>query len=124
MNTPRLIPIFTTQGELAAFLGYPYIFSRQGEWIGWVNAERQVYSVGGQYVGWMTDDPRIVRRQADHLDKSRRRGPQAPGRIKPPASVPLPPMMSELSYGMVDVLQDEPERLSPSDFGDRARDLD
>ena len=71
MMASRLIPIYTTQGDVAGYLQYPYLFNRQGEWIGWVNAERQVYSVHGHYVGWVTDEPRVIRKQSSGYLKPR-----------------------------------------------------
>jgi hypothetical protein len=120
----RLIPIYTTRGDLGAYLGYPYIFSRQGEWIGWVTRERQVYSVHGDYVGWLSNDPRILRKLADSAGLEHRSPPPAPKRINLPASAPLAPLMSELSFGTLDVLQDDPDLLPPIDAGERRQDMD
>jgi hypothetical protein len=36
-NTPPpLIPIYTSKGDAEAFLLYPYLFNRSGDWIGFV----------------------------------------------------------------------------------------
>ena len=40
------------------------------------------------------------------------------------ATVPLAPLMSELTHSLVDVLQDEPERLHTIDRGEFRQDLD
>ncbi len=127
MATPaqtRIIPIYNSQGEADAFLVYPYIFNRSGEYIGWVTPQREVYSVMGQHVGSLTNDPRIVRRRADDSDKPRLACPPNPKRISPPAQVPLAPMMQELSYGMIDVLTESPELLHTLDSGDLRQDMD
>jgi hypothetical protein len=61
MNIPTqrsVIPIYTSRGDAEAFLVYPYLYNRSGEWIGWVTADRQVYSVLGFYVGDLTAEPR------------------------------------------------------------------
>ena len=63
MGKTRIIAIFTTRGDVGGFLSYPYIFNRDGEWIGWVNEQKQVYSVHGHYAGWLSSDPRILRKQ-------------------------------------------------------------
>ena len=42
-----LIPIYTSRGDAEAFLDYPYLFNRIGDWIGWVTPKRDVYSVLG-----------------------------------------------------------------------------
>jgi hypothetical protein len=120
----RLIPIFTSRGDCDALLGYPYIFNRQGEWIGWVTTERQVYSVHGHYVGYLSDDPRVLRKQSSGYLKPRRNPPPAPERIAPPAMTPLAPLMPELPMGVVDVLLDYPELLPAIDFGDLKEDMD
>lgn len=123
-NTQHCIPVYTTRGDLGAYLVYPHIFNRQGEWIGWVSSDRQVYSVHGHYVGWLTNDPRILRKLSDSHGQARRSTPEQPSRINPPAMAPLAPMMPELTYGVVDVLQDDPDLLPPVDFGDLREDMD
>jgi hypothetical protein len=123
-KTKRLIPIYTTPGDLGAFLAYPYLYNPQGDWVGWVTPEREVYSVLGHYVGWLTDDPRILRRRTYDFSKPRLKAPNAIRRIRPPASVPLAPMMPELTFGMVDVLEEEPERLSTIDTDELREDMD
>jgi len=123
-NDVRLIPIYTSGGEVGGFLQFPYIFNRDGEWIGWVTPTRQVYSVHGQYVGSLTKDPRIIRKQSSGYLKPRLSPPPEPERIKPPATLPLAPMMSELPIGSFDVLEDKPDFLPPKDFGDLREDMD
>jgi hypothetical protein len=61
MSQHRIIPVYSSRGEVEAFLVFPYLFNRSGEWIGTVTAQREVYSVLGAYVGFLTNDPRIVR---------------------------------------------------------------
>lgn len=119
-----LIPIFTTRGDLGAFLSYPYLFNRQGEWIGWVNAKREVYSVAGSYVGILTSDPRILRRAADSYDRPRCMPPAPPARISFPAVQRLAPMMPELAFGVIDVLDEDPDLLPAADFGVYGKDLE
>ena len=125
MDKPnRLIPIYTSQGEVGGFLQYPYIFNREGEYIGWITSAQQVYSVFGHYVGYLTKDPRIIRKQSSGYLKPRLSPPPTPEHIKPPATLPLAPMMSELPVGTFDVLEDKPELLPPIDFGDLREDMD
>ena len=119
-----LISIYTTQGDIGAFLQYPYLYNYQGEWIGWVNSKRQVYSVHGHYVGWISDEPRILRKHSSTYFKPEESTPPVPGPIKPPASTPLAPMMPELPYGVIDVLEDASGLLPSFDFGDMREDLD
>jgi hypothetical protein len=118
-----LVPIYTTKGDVGAFLSYPYIFDRMGEWIGWVTPDRQVFSVQGSHVGWLTNEPRVLRKvSADFM--SRKVPPPVPPHINIPATVPLAPMMAELTYGIIDVLDDSPELLPSIDFGEQREDMD
>ena len=105
----KAIPIYTTSGDTGGYLRYPYIYNQAGDWIGWVADKNQVYSVYGRYVGWLNKDNRILRRRADDFQKSDQPPPPTPPRLLPPATVPLPPMMAELKYEVVDVLEDMPE---------------
>ncbi len=124
-KTRRLIPIYTTSGDAEAFLVYPNLFNRSGEWIGWVTSEKEIYSVYGRYAGFLSDGPRILRKRAYSFDKPQQPPPKKmPRRIKVPANVPLPPMMSELSFSNIDVLEDEPERLPTIDVGELKEDMD
>jgi hypothetical protein len=123
-SQPRIIPVFSSRGEVEAFLVFPYLFNRSGEWIGWVTPQREVYSVLGNYVGFLTNDPRIVRKRADDMTKPRAKVPPYPRRIATPANTPLAPLLSELSHSLVDVLVEEPERLHTIDTGEFRDDLD
>jgi hypothetical protein len=123
-NQSRIIPIYSSRGETDAFLVFPYLFNRTGEWIGFVTPQRDVYSVLGHYVGNLTNDPRIVRKRATNTLKPRLKPPPSPGRIAPPATVPLAPLMSDLTLSLVDVLVEEPERLHTLDSGELREDLD
>jgi hypothetical protein len=120
----KLIPIYTTKGDAEAFLAYPYVFNRNGEWIGFVTPQRDVYSVLGFYVGTLTDDPRIIRKRAMDDIHPRLNPPPKPQKVLLPATVPLPPMMSELTHSIIDVLLDEPERLHTIDSGEHIQDMD
>ena len=121
--TPPIIPIFTSRGDADAFLLYPYLFNRQGEWIGWVTPQREVYSVLGYYVGNLTNDPRIIRRRTED-NRPRLKAPATPQRLRISPSVPLPKMMADLSHEMIDVLEDRPELLHTLDSGEMRQDLD
>lgn len=124
-NPPTtLIPIYTTRGDAEAFLLYPYLYNRTGDWIGFVTPKKEVYSVMGYYAGVLTNDPRIVRKRATSTLKPRVKPPPPPQKVYPPATVPLPPMMGDLSVSLVDVLLDEPERLHTIDSGEQRQDMD
>jgi hypothetical protein len=119
-----LIPVYTTKGDAEAFLAYPYLFNRTGDWIGWVTPQREVYSVLGYYVGTLSKDPRILRKRATSTLMPRLVPPPMPKRIYPPATIPLAPLMAELTHSVIDVLLDEPERLHTLDVGELREDLD
>jgi hypothetical protein len=121
--TTTVIPIFSSRGDAEAFLAYPYLHNRNGEWIGFITPQRDVYSVLGFYVGMLTSDPRIIRKRSGE-GKPRVKPPQAPPRMRIPPMTPLPKLMSDLSHENVDVLQDEPERLHTLDSGEFREDLD
>ncbi len=118
-----LIPIYTTKGDADAFLLYPHLFNRNGDWIGFVTPKREVYSVLGYYVGILTNDPRIVRKRATSTLRPRLKPPPKPQKVYPPATIPLPPMMADLSHSVIDVLLDAPEHLHTTDSGEQRQDL-
>jgi hypothetical protein len=113
----KLIPLYTSKGDAEAFLSYPYIFNRIGDWIGFITPQREIHSIMGYYVGYLSDDKRILRKRATNP-------PPSPGKIYPPATVPLAPLMRELTHSQVDVLLDEPERLHTRDSGELRPDMD
>ncbi len=119
-----LIAIFKSSGEVGAFFKYPNLFSLQGEWIGWVSRERQVYSVHGHYVGWLSNDPRILRKPSSSMMVPRQIPPGIPDPVILPSRVPLAPMLPELQYGFIDVLDEAPELLPAIDYGELREDLD
>ena len=123
-NQQRMIPVYSSKGETEAFLVFPYLFNRGGEWIGFVTPQRDVYSVMGVYAGTLTNEPRIIRKRATSTLKPRLSPPPAPGRLPVPAMLPLAPLMSELTSSLVDVLAEEPERLHTLDSGELREDLD
>ena len=106
------------------FLVFPYLFNRSGEWIGWVTPQREVYSVMGHYVGFLTNDPRIVRKRSDNELRPRLKPSPPPGKLNTPATIPLAPLMSDLTHSLVDVLVEEPERLHTLDSGELREDMD
>lgn len=115
-------PIYTTKGDWSALMVLPYIFDTAGEWIGWVSPEDEVYDINGSYVGWLTDEGRILRkRSANKMEK--RESPEPPESVRAPATIPLPPMMRELPYGVIDVLDEEPGRLHTLDSGELKEDM-
>jgi len=120
----KLIPIYNSRGEIGALLAFPYIYNLLGEWIGWVTAEREVFSVHGHYVGSLSKDPRIVRKRELANTIQRKTPPPAPPPIHLPSRLPLAPQLPELSTQMIDVLDDAAYLLPAIDYGELRDDLD
>ena len=120
----KLLPIYTTRGDLGGFIRYPYIYNPQGEWIAWVTKNQIVYSVHGHYAGEMTRDRRILRKREWGHNMPRRVSPPKPAPIRPPAHVPLAPQMPEVPLNMIDVLDEAEDTLPPMDWGDLRDDMD
>lgn len=118
------IPIYSSAGDWEAMMVFPYIYNTMGEWIGWVTPMKDVYNVHGVYVGWLTDDPRILRRRIQEGNLARRTPPATPKGIRPPATVPLPPMMAELPFEIVDVFMEDLRLLTTLDYGEHKEDMD
>ncbi len=123
-NPKSIIPIYTTKGDAEAFLVYPYIYNRVGDWIGWITPERDIYSVIGHYVGFLGNGPRILRKRSIEIATSSKRPPPRPPKVYPPATLPLAPLMAELNHSEIDVLLNEPERLHTADSGEFREDMD
>ncbi len=119
-----LIPVYNGLGDVDVFLAYPFLYNRNGDWVGWVTPKRDVHSVLGYYVGYLSDEPRILRKRVTSTLKGRLAPPPSPGKISLPATTPLAPMMKEITYSTVDVLLDEPERLHTLDSGELREDLE
>ena len=117
------VPIFTSAGDFDAFLIYPFIYSRNGEWIGYITPEKDIYSVLGEYVGWLSDDPRILRKRTSE-PRPALTPPPPPRKMNTPSGMPLAPMMSDLNFDTIDVLQDDPARLHTLDVAGNKPDMD
>jgi hypothetical protein len=120
----RILPIYTSRGDAGALVAYPHVYNPVGEWVGFIRAGREVYSVLGYYVGYLTEDRRIVRERNPSSPRPHLQAPAPPESIRPPATMPLAPLMSELTYSTIFVLLDEPERLHTLDVGELREDMD
>ena len=96
----------------------------KGPRIGFVTPQKEVYSVYGEYVGWLSSDPRILRKRTYDFSKPRLDPPPHPPNYVLPARAPLAPMMSELSFDTVDILQDERDKLPTVDTGEFRPDME
>lgn len=121
----KLTPIYTTAGDATAYLQFSYIFNLQGEWIGFITLNKEVFSVLGNYVGYLSDGPRILRKRSYSFERPPITPPEPPAIIvKIPVSAPLPPLMSEITFSELDVLEEEPDRLLPRNAAENLKDLD
>jgi len=100
-------PIYSTNGEWVALLQEGHLYDTRGEWIGWLDG-RDIYTRDGEYVGFLSDDGRVLRERI-RRQRPLRPVPPAPPKIRPPATVPLPPMFAELPWKLVDVFEEEPD---------------
>ncbi len=120
-----LHPIFSTRGEHVAFFARGYVFSRNGEWIGFVDTQTaQLFAVNGEQVGYMSRDGRLLRKRTMSGQAPRRLPPPPPPRPDLPSNVPLPPMYSELGFETVDIMDEMPYLLSTPDADDLRPDMD
>ncbi len=120
-----LHPIFSTRGEHVAYFGKGYVFSRNGEWIGFVDTRTaQLFAVNGEHVGYMSRDGRLLRKRTMSDPAPRRPPPPPPPRPDLPSNVPLPPMYSELGFETVDIMDEMPYVLSTPDADDLRPDMD
>jgi hypothetical protein len=99
--------IYSTNGEWVALLYDGQLYDTLGEWIAWLDG-REVYTRDGEYVGFLSDDGRVLRERVRRR-RVVRPAPPAPPKIRPPASVPLPPLFAELPWKLVDVFEEDPE---------------
>ena len=121
-----IVHLFTSRGEFSALVSYPYLYNAEGDWIGWVSQSQDVYNLEGDYVGWLSEDHRILRRRSVEMGERRLPPPAAPSsrKIRPPAIVPLPPLMIEYSHDVMDVLEERPSLLHTLDTGEKKPDMD
>jgi hypothetical protein len=100
------------------------IVNLNGEWIGFVLSNQEVYSVYGEYVGYMTKDPRILRKRSYDFTKKRITPLKNPGKLPVPGTIPLAPLMADLSFEIIDILMDEPDKMPTLDSGEFRKDLE
>jgi hypothetical protein len=101
--------IFDTHGDWQATRMGNLLFDTRGEYIGFV-VETDVYKADGEWVGQISRDNRIVRKRAGQRKPAIPNPPAKPPKpTNLPARAPLPPMPSELSYDIIDVMEEDPE---------------
>jgi pimeloyl-ACP methyl ester carboxylesterase len=73
--------------------------------------------------GWLTQDFRVLTRRDKTTDMLKKDPPPRPPAITLPVSVPLPPLMAELTFDVVDLFEERPYKLDPMDM-DRVEDIE
>jgi hypothetical protein len=114
--------IWDSYGDWVATLLDGHIWDLRGIWIGWVEENGDVYKSDGEWIGTLSKDSRILRKRTANRRELRNDMPSPPPKPELPARAPLPPSFSELSYSVIDVLEEDPsifKRLS-----DRRPDMD
>lgn len=106
-NKPKFI--YDTRGEWLITKIGDFLWDTRGDYLGYVE-DGEVYKRDGEWVGHLSKDGRILRKRTErrhefHPNPPAR--PQKPDRL--PARAPLPPLMAELDFSTVDVLEEEPE---------------
>jgi hypothetical protein len=100
------------------------LYNTRGDWVGYISKTGHVYSVMGKYVGWLSKDFRILRKKTQ--DRTVPGCPLPPHpvlKVRMPANVPLAPLMADLPFDTLDVMQDEPERVHTLDDDPDAKDM-
>ena len=101
--------IFDTYGDWLATKIGDYIYSSRGDYIGYVD-DGEVYKRDGEWVGRLSKDGRILRKRTERRRDFHPNPPKNPGKPeKLPPRAPLPPMMAELDYSTIDVLDEDPD---------------
>ena len=116
-------PIYTTHGDWVAMLVGRYLYNTHGDWLGWVDSESRVFSARGDYAGWLSRDFRVLTHRDTTSLVPRREPPPAPPAVKMPASVPLPPLMAEITFDTVDLFEEKRQRLDPLNM-DQVQDIE
>ena len=106
----RPVFIFDTPGDWCATKFGDAIYNTRGDYVGWLEGE-DIYKLDGEWVGRLSKDGRILRKRTERRRElhphPRTTPPPKPERM--PARAPLPPMMADLNYSIVDVLDEEPD---------------
>jgi len=108
-NSAKPFFIYDTVGDWQATRIGNFIFNPRGEYIGFVEG-KEVYKRDGEWIGRLSRDGRILRKRSEHRHDFHPSPPPAPPRPgKLPPRAPLPPMMAELDFSTIDVLEEEPD---------------
>ncbi len=101
--------IFDTYGDWQATKFGDFLFSTRGEYLAYLE-DGEVYKRDGEWLGRLSKDGRILRKRTERRRTLHPNPPSAPPKPdKLPPRAPLPPMMAELDFSTIDVLEEEPD---------------
>lgn len=101
--------IYDTRGEWHATRFGKYLFDTRGEYVGYLEGD-MVYRRDGEWIGRLSRDSRIVRKRSEVRRDLHPNPPPYPAKPQHlPARAPLPPLMAELDFSTVDVLDEDPD---------------
>lgn len=101
--------IWNTHGDWMATLVNGFLWDLRSVWIGWVETNGDVYTTDGEWVGQVSRDSRILRKRTEQRRDLVQTIPPKPARPELPARAPLPPAFAELSFSIIDVLEEDPD---------------
>lgn len=110
-NDPnRPIFIYDTRGDWFATVIGGFVYDTRGEYVGWIEQGNQVIKRDGEWLGALNKDGRILRKRSEPRRPLHPNPPvSAPKPARLPTRAPLPGLMAELPYSIIDVLDFEPE---------------
>ncbi len=101
--------IFDTHGDWHATKIGDFIYASRGDYIAFTEGE-DVYKRDGEWIGRLSKDGRILRKRTERRRELHPNPPRsAPKPERLPPRAPLPPMMAELNYSVIDVLDEDPD---------------
>jgi hypothetical protein len=101
--------IYDTRGDWHATQIGDFIYSTRGEYVAYVE-HGEIYKSDGEWIGRLSKDGRILRKRSERRRELHPNPPPKPPKPdKLPPRAPLPPMMAELDFSTMDVLDEDPE---------------
>jgi hypothetical protein len=101
--------VYDTRGDWYATKVGDYLYNVRGDYIGFFEDD-EVFKRDGEWLGRLSRDGRILRKRTARRRDLHPNPPQKPPKPdKLPPRAPLPPMMAELDFSTIDVLDEDPD---------------